>query len=119
MECENIKRQWRNKWNILNALDDFGAGYSNTDILVTREFHFVKLDISMVRDIHLSQSKQKLVLSIIEYCHENKIKVIAEGIETKEELDEVVKLGTDYIQGYYLAKPSFELITIADIKADI
>ncbi|MEG2773802.1 MAG: EAL domain-containing protein [Acetivibrio sp.] len=118
-ECENIKRQWRNKWNILNALDDFGAGYSNTDILVTREFHFVKLDISMVRDIHLSQSKQKLVLSIIEYCHENKIKVIAEGIETKEELDEVVKLGTDYIQGYYLAKPSFELITIADIKADI
>lgn len=106
---EAIKAKWCAKWGIEMALDDYGAGYSNNDVLLSREFEFIKLDMGIVRDIHIHPNTRKLVESIIEYCHQKNRKVIAEGIEKKEELKVVVDLGADYVQGFLLAKPAYEL----------
>ena len=94
------------------ALDDFGSGYSNTDMLILQKFAYVKLDMELVRSIHGSLSARSLIASVIEYCHKNQRKVIAEGIETKKELEAVMALGVDYVQGYYLGKPSLDELPV-------
>ena len=109
LEIDSIKRAFCAKWNIPIALDDYGSGYSNSDVLVSFDFHFVKLDMSLIRDIHKNPSTQSLVGSMITYCHENYIMVIAEGIETVEEYETAKELGADFGQGFYLAKPSVSL----------
>lgn len=114
-ECEMIKREFCKKWNIQSALDDYGSGYSNTNMLVAGEFDFVKLDMSLIRNIQLYPERQDLVGGMIQYCHSKHIKVIAEGIEIREELAEVMRLGADYVQGYYFSKPGF---TADDIPED-
>lgn len=109
MEIDERKREFCNKWNIPVALDDYGSGYSNSDMLVSRIFHFVKLDMSLIQGIDKSPHTQSLVRSMINYCHDSFLMVIAEGIETQDEYDTVKKLGADFGQGYFLAKPSFDL----------
>lgn len=112
-EYEEIKRDFCDKHNMLRALDDFGAGYSNTDLLVTRNFDFVKLDMTLVRNIDKYRERQDLVAGVIQYCHSKNIKVIAEGIESEEELREVLRLGADFGQGYYFSRPVSKLKPIA------
>lgn len=109
VDIEERKRAFCSKWNIPIALDDFGSGYSNSDLLVSRMFHFVKLDMGLIQKIDKNPSTQALVRSTIEYCHENFLMVIAEGVETQEEFDTVKELGADFVQGFLLAKPSFTL----------
>ena len=111
-EKESKKHTWCKNHNIALALDDFGSGYSNTDMLILQKFAYVKLDMELVRSIHGSSSVRSLVASVIEYCHKNQRKVIAEGIETKKELDAVMALDVDYVQGYYFAKPSFDELPV-------
>ena len=106
---EQRKRDFCKKWNIPVALDDYGAGYSNSDMLVSKAFNFVKLDMSLIHNIHLSTSTQALVQGMITYCHENDVRVIAEGIESAEEYEVVKCLGADYGQGYYFGKPDYSL----------
>ncbi len=114
-ECEKKKYNWCRQFGVEIALDDYGTGYSNHDVLMTRELNYVKIDKSIVRDIHMLPAQQKLVKSMIEYCHENHIKVIAEGIELRQELHQVIKLGADYVQGFYLAKPNRRISKMDDI----
>lgn len=113
MQSENMvdkkKRAFCDKWNIPIALDDFGAGYSNGDMLVTRPFNYIKIDRSLVHNIHKSSSMQVFVSGIITFCHENGQLVIAEGIETEEEYQIMRGLGADYAQGYFLRKPNISL----------
>ncbi len=109
LAIDEKKRAFCAKWNIPIALDDYGSGYSNSDMLVSFDFHFVKLDMSLIRDIHKNPSTQSLVRGMIAYCHENYIMVIAEGIETVEEYETAKELGADFGQGFYLAKPSVSL----------
>ena len=109
VDIEERKRAFCSKWNIPIALDDFGSGYSNSDLLVSRMFHFVKLDMGLIQKIDKNPSTQALVRGTIEYCHENFLMVIAEGVETQEEFDTVKELGADFVQGFLLAKPSFTL----------
>lgn len=109
VDIEERKRAFCSKWNIPIALDDFGSGYSNSDLLVSRMFHFVKLDMGLIKDIDKNPSTQALVRSTIDYCHENLLLVIAEGVETQAEYDTVRELGADFVQGFLLAKPSFNL----------
>ena len=96
------------------AIDDYGAGFSNEMVLLSLSPEFVKIDMSLIRGIHLDLDKQKLASNIIEYTKPRGIKVIAEGIECFEEAQTMIRLGTDYLQGYYLAMPSFELKDIDD-----
>ena len=77
-------------------------GLSNEDIVfeITE-----RTDIELVRNIHLSKSKQSMMKLLVEYCDEMGLKLIAEGIETQEELECVCNLHVHYGQGYYLGLP--------------
>ncbi len=87
------------------AIDDFGAGYSGLGTFAQLEPEVVKLDISLVAEVHKSPTKQKLIRSMTDLCHELGIQVIAEGIETPEERDTVLALGCDLLQGFLFARP--------------
>jgi EAL domain-containing protein (putative c-di-GMP-specific phosphodiesterase class I) len=65
----------------------------------------VKLDMSLVRSVHESPIKQKLVGSMTTLCRELGMRVVAEGVETAAERDTLVSLGADLLQGYLYAKP--------------
>ena len=103
------------------AIDDYGTGYSNTSNLLKYSPDYVKIDRSLISDIHNDMKKQQLVASVIEFCHDNQIQSLAEGVETAHELKTVIRLGVDLIQGYYTSKPKpLFLNSIAgDIKDEI
>lgn len=87
------------------ALDDLGAGYAGLASFTQLEPDVVKVDMSLIRGIDESPMKQKLVGSIVSLCAELGIMIIAEGIETANERDVLVRLGGDLCQGYLFAKP--------------
>jgi EAL domain-containing protein (putative c-di-GMP-specific phosphodiesterase class I)/CheY-like chemotaxis protein len=87
------------------AVDDLGAGYAGLTSFALLEPEIVKLDMTLVRDIHKSSTKQKLVRSMSELCKDMGMMVISEGVETAEERDLLVSLGCDLLQGYFFAKP--------------
>ncbi len=87
------------------ALDDLGAGYAGLTCFATLEPDVVKLDMGLIRDVHLKKTKQKLVGIVVQLCHDLGVRVVAEGVETTEELDFLLGAGCDWIQGYLLARP--------------
>jgi EAL domain-containing protein (putative c-di-GMP-specific phosphodiesterase class I) len=87
------------------AIDDLGAGYSGLTSVARLEPEFVKLDMSLVRDIHKSPVKRKLVRSMTALFKDMGVTVVAEGIEVVEERDTLVELGCDLLQGFLLARP--------------
>lgn len=88
------------------ALDDYGSGYSNDLSLLELSPLFIKIDLSIVRNIHTNPDKQQIVSNIVSYAHQRNMRIIAEGLETPEELSKVLELGVDYLQGYFLARPA-------------
>ncbi len=88
------------------AIDDFGAGYGGLKMLSIIEPDFVKIDRHFISQIDRAMIKLNLVDSISLACNRLGIRVIAEGIERKEELETVLNVGIELLQGYYLAKPS-------------
>jgi len=87
------------------AVDDLGAGYAGLTSFALLEPQIVKVDMTLVRDIHELPVKQRLVRSITSLCREMGIEVVGEGVETVEERDILLELGCDLFQGYYLARP--------------
>jgi EAL domain-containing protein (putative c-di-GMP-specific phosphodiesterase class I)/CheY-like chemotaxis protein len=87
------------------ALDDLGAGYAGLSSFVSLEPEFVKLDMSLIRDIHQSDAKRKIVGTMVDLCHEMGKLIIAEGVEVPAERDTLIGLGCDLLQGYLFAKP--------------
>jgi EAL domain-containing protein (putative c-di-GMP-specific phosphodiesterase class I)/GGDEF domain-containing protein len=86
-------------------LDDFGKGYSSLKYLRELPVDFIKIDISFIRGIEVSKTDRDIVLSIIKLSHSMDMKVVAEGVETKKQLDYLKEVGCDYAQGYYFTKP--------------
>lgn len=96
------------------ALDDYGSGYSNEKNLLYLSPAYIKVDISIIRDIDKSQDKQQIVSNIVSYAHERNMQIIAEGMETAAELETVLALGVDLLQGYFLARPAAVPSKISD-----
>ena len=88
------------------AIDDLGGGHARMGTFTPLDTDFVKLDMSLVRDIDKHPMKQRLVRSITELCRDHGTKVIGEGVETEAEARTLVELGTDLLQGYLIAKPA-------------
>ncbi len=88
------------------AIDDYGTGHSNIVNLMRYAPQIIKIDRFLISDIHKNQNKQMFVRSTIEFARLNKIKVLAEGVETSNELRMVIDLGVDLIQGFYTGKPA-------------
>lgn len=87
------------------AVDDLGAGYAGLTSFAQLEPEVVKLDMSLVRDVHTQPTKQTLVRTMISMCKELGMKVVAEGIEIPEERDVIVAAGCDLMQGCLFARP--------------
>lgn len=87
------------------ALDDFGTGYSSFGYMKDLPLDIVKIDRSIIKEIAINQRAKIIVESMIKIIHSLDFKVVAEGVENKEELDCLIKLNCDFIQGYYFSKP--------------
>ena len=87
------------------AIDDFGTGYSSMAYL--KEFHidYLKIDQSFIQDIHSNPSSSAIARSIIAMAHELDLKVVAEGIETREQQEVLLEAGCDFGQGFLFSKP--------------
>lgn len=96
------------------ALDDYGSGYNSEINLLELEPKYVKVDITIVRDIDKDRNKQHIVENIVHYAHERDMKVIMEGLETAAELQKSLELGVDLLQGYFLARPGAVPPAISD-----
>lgn len=87
------------------AVDDVGAGYSGLESIAKLKPSYLKIDFSLVHEVHASEVKRKMVEAIISLGHGIGAKVIAEGIEKSEELQVLQAMGVDYGQGYHLQRP--------------
>lgn len=87
------------------SLDDFGTGYSSLTYLKKFPLDFLKVDQSFVRDLIIDDDANAIVLSIISLAHNMRMEVIAEGVETGEQMEFLVKQGCNLLQGYYLGRP--------------
>ncbi|NQY88055.1 MAG: GGDEF domain-containing protein [Colwellia sp.] len=87
------------------ALDDFGTGYSSLSYLRRIPVDYIKIDKSFIKDMSTNKDDNVLVATIIAMSKSLGKKVVAEGVETKEQLQQLTELGCDYIQGYYFSKP--------------
>ena len=94
------------------AVDDLGAGYAGLTSFAQLQPEFVKLDMSLIRDVHLTPVKHKVVRSVTLLARDMGIKVVAEGIECVEERDAVVELGCDLLQGFHFARPGLPFPSI-------
>ena len=98
-------RSVRHMDNLL-AADDFGTGLNNLDLIEHMSPHIVKLDRDVISGIDHISEKQENVKKLVQHFHSQGIKVVAEGIEEKEEFEYLQGLGVDLYQGYYLARPA-------------
>jgi EAL domain-containing protein (putative c-di-GMP-specific phosphodiesterase class I) len=87
------------------AIDDLGAGYAGLSSFAALEPDIVKLDMSLVRGVHLSEIRQRIVGTMALLCGEMGMRVVAEGIEVAEERDTARRLGCQLFQGYLFARP--------------
>ena len=87
------------------SIDDFGTGYSSLSYLKRFPIDTLKIDRSFIRDMTSDPDDASLVEAITAMARSLKLKVIAEGVETKEQLDQLRSLGCDLIQGYFFSKP--------------
>jgi EAL domain-containing protein (putative c-di-GMP-specific phosphodiesterase class I) len=93
------------------AIDDLGAGYSGLESLANLGASYLKIDMGLVRDVHLKRVNQKVVKAIIEMAQGVGATVIAEGIQTLEESDTLVGLGVRFGQGYFYGRPQDPYLT--------
>ena len=87
------------------ALDDFGKGESNLMYLVEMPFDILKLDMDMTKAFHVNRKAKSAVKTVRYMAKEMNLKIVAEGIENRDELFAFLKYDIEYIQGYYFSKP--------------
>lgn len=95
------------------ALDDVGSGESGLNTLLDLSPTYLKLDMHIIRDIEKHHMKRALVKSFVQFANTSNITLIAEGIETEQELAVLINLGVEYGQGFYLGKPDALLKPLA------
>ncbi len=93
------------------AIDDFGSGYSNYDLILNLDIDYIKIDGSLIKNLLTDHKSEIMVESIITLAQEKGAKVIAEWVSNKDLLDKVQMMGISFAQGYYIGKPSDKLLT--------
>lgn len=89
------------------ALDDYGTGYNGRTTLLTLYPEIIKMDRSLVRNLDTDTYKQEFLRNLVAFATERSMMVLAEGVETVDELRAAIRLGADLAQGYVLARPAF------------
>ncbi len=104
--------------NFAIAIDDVGSGFSGLNVIVDVKPSFIKLDMHLVRNIDEDETKRVMCRALADFCKSANIKIIAEGIEREEELEELISLGVDYGQGFFLSYPGEKLKEIEAQKKE-
>ncbi len=92
------------------AIDDFGAGYSGLNLLAEFQPDIIKLDMALTRGFDSDRVRRAIVAGILRVCQDLSIGVIAEGVETRAEYEALMGEGVDLFQGYYFARPGFQML---------
>jgi hypothetical protein len=100
------------------AVDDLGAGYAGLTSFARLRPEIVKLDMSLIRGVDQDPTRQHLIRSLNGACRDLGIRVVAEGVETKEERDTLVALGSNLLQGYLFSKPARAFPTVESASWD-
>lgn len=94
------------------AIDDTGSGYSGLKLLAETHPQYIKVDMDLIRGIDKDSFKQALLTNFLSFSEVTNMKIIAEGIETIDELITLIDIGIPYGQGYFLHRPSPEFVEI-------
>lgn len=92
------------------AIDDFGSGYSNFSHLVNLDFDYLKIDASLIQDIHINSEKQAVLKSIIAFVQAINKKTVAEFVESEMIFKYVKEAGVDFSQGFYFGRPAADTL---------
>jgi EAL domain-containing protein (putative c-di-GMP-specific phosphodiesterase class I) len=109
----NIVAAYR-ELGFITALDDFGAGYAGLGLLARLQPDLIKIDMDLIRDIHLNRAKQAIVSGVASIARELAIQVVAEGVESADELSVLRAAGISLFQGYYFAKPALMALPLME-----
>lgn len=93
------------KLGFIVEMDDFGSGYSSLNMLNQMEIDVLKLDMEFIRNEMTKPSNQSILRFVVGMAHWMNLSVVAEGVESKAQVDRLREIGCDYVQGYYFAKP--------------
>lgn len=88
------------------AIDDFGTGYASFGNLISQDLDYLKIDRSFIQNLPQDRSSLILTETAINLANKLELDVIAEGVETKEQLDLLISFGCQFVQGYFLGKPA-------------
>lgn len=105
--CKSVLREVCERTGAFLVVDDFGAGHSDMERVLDLGPAIVKLDASLVRGIDRDKKRQSFARRVIELCVDLDAEVVAECVETVDELKAVRDIGSHYVQGYLIARPSF------------
>lgn len=100
----------------ITAIDDFGSGYAGLGLLADFRTNIVKIDMALIRNVDQDESRQAIVRNCHNLFTDLKIKSLAEGVETREEMLWLKAIGIDLMQGYLFAKPGFEHLPSVDFS---
>ena len=90
------------------AIDDLGAGYSSLSVLADLRPKYIKMDMSIIRDVHEDDRKRRLVSLMCDFANATNAMVVAEGIENEAELQTLQDCGVHLLQGFHLARPTLK-----------
>jgi EAL domain-containing protein (putative c-di-GMP-specific phosphodiesterase class I) len=93
------------KFDCIVGVDDFGAGYSNFNLLTLLDIDFVKIDGSLIEKINTSKDLEIIVNTIANFSKEFKVKTVAEYVSNEDIYNKIKELNIDYCQGYYFDRP--------------
>jgi len=102
------------KLGFLIALDDLGVGFSNFDRISLVKPDIIKIDRSLIKDIGMSYHKQEIFKCLVTLANNIGAVVVAEGVETEDELNSALEYGAHLIQGYFFSKPQFLSAELSD-----
>jgi EAL domain-containing protein (putative c-di-GMP-specific phosphodiesterase class I) len=96
------------------AIDDFGAGQANLNLLADFQPHIVKIDMHLVRGVDHDATRQAIVGGVLAMCRDLGVQALAEGVETREERDYLAAAGVDLMQGHWFSHPVFRALATID-----
>lgn len=106
---QNMIARWKGKI----ALDDFGTGYNSEYALITMNPDIIKIDRSIISECDKDTSKTTIITNLVSLAKSKNVMVLAEGVETIQEMETVIKCGVNLIQGYYISCPRFDPVPIS------
>ncbi len=108
MEMTKAKEAFLKEWGGSVAIGDYGRNTCDYEVLSDIKPSYVKIDITLTQNISTDYNRRQLVEGLVSYAHKKQISVVAEGVENAEDMYSLIDIGVDYLQGYYIARPSVQ-----------